>query len=376
MSGQAGGFALPSRDTLFRIAATLALSTAGGGLFALIGLPAAWISGGMLFVAASSLAGFHTEIPSGLRNVIFLVLGVISGTGVTPATLNEVSSWPVSFFALAITVVLVTVGSYLLLVRMFRWDRHSALFAALPGALSFVLAAAEMTSADLRRVAIAQSLRLIILLEALPLAAFLAGVHPSAGGARGAAPVDWGELFLLFATGAVCGFLLYKLRIPGGQMLGGLLAAAALCVSGVVETAIPAFILIPSLVGIGAIAGCRLRPEDRPLLPKILTAAGAAFAIAVVISAIGAAITSMILDISLLQTFMAFAPGALEALTILAFTMNVDPAYVAAHHVVRFAALALAVPLLARWLMRQEAHAAPDPEEPWERGRSERAKKE
>ncbi|RAI30609.1 AbrB family transcriptional regulator, partial [Rhodoplanes roseus] len=79
----------------------------------------------------------------------------------------------------------------------------------------------------------------------------------------------------------------------------------------------------------------------------------------------------MILDISLLQTFMAFAPGALEALTILAFTMNVDPAYVAAHHVVRFAALALAVPLLARWLMRQEGHAAPDPEEPWQRGRSE-----
>jgi uncharacterized membrane protein AbrB (regulator of aidB expression) len=38
---------------------------------------------------------------------------------------------------------------------------------------------------------------------------------------------------------------------------------------------------------------------------------------------------------------------------VLAFQMNIDPAYVAAHHVVRFVALVLAVPILARWLGRR-----------------------
>ena len=48
-----------------------------------------------------------------------------------------------------------------------------------------------------------------------------------------------------------------------------------------------------------------------------------------------------------------FAPGAFDALTILAYQMNIDPAYVAAHHVVRFLALTAAVPFLARWLSSQ-----------------------
>ena len=36
----------------------------------------------------------------------------------------------------------------------------------------------------------------------------------------------------------------------------------------------------------------------------------------------------------------------------LAYQMNIDPAYVAAHHVVRFVALVIAVPLIARRLAR------------------------
>ncbi len=109
---------------------------------------------------------------------------------------------------------------------------------------------------------------------------------------------------------------------------------------------------------LAAAAGARLRPEDRLLLPRILGAAFGAFVVAAAISVVGATLVSLLLDIPLLQSFMAFAPGALEVLAILAFTMHVDPAYVAAHHVVRFAALAVAVPFIARWLIRGEAQAA------------------
>ena len=61
---------------------------------------------------------------------------------------------------------------------------------------------------------------------------------------------------------------------------------------------------------------------------------------------------TLIFGVSFIQTLIAFAPGAFDALTILAFQMNIDPAYVAAHHVARFIALTAAIPLLARWLMR------------------------
>jgi uncharacterized membrane protein AbrB (regulator of aidB expression) len=50
---------------------------------------------------------------------------------------------------------------------------------------------------------------------------------------------------------------------------------------------------------------------------------------------------------------LAFAPGALESLIIVAFAVDSDPAYVAAHHIARFLVLIAAVPLLARWLARR-----------------------
>ena len=59
-----------------------------------------------------------------------------------------------------------------------------------------------------------------------------------------------------------------------------------------------------------------------------------------------------VLGVNFAQSFLAFAPGALEVLIVLAYQVDADPAYVAAHHVVRFLALVAAVPLLARWLAR------------------------
>jgi membrane AbrB-like protein len=138
--------------------------------------------------------------------------------------------------------------------------------------------------------------------------------------------------------------------VPGGWLVGGLLATAALVLAGVVEGALPGWLVVPFTVALAAIAGSRFRPGDLAILPRIAGPALVAFAIAALVSAAGAAAVTLIFGVSFVQTLMAFAPGAIEAVTILAYQMNVDPAYVAAHHVARFIALVAAVPLLARWL--------------------------
>ncbi len=45
------------------------------------------------------------------------------------------------------------------------------------------------------------------------------------------------------------------------------------------------------------------------------------------------------------QLWLAYAPGGVEAMTIVAFVLGLDTAFVGTHHVVRFAGLGL----LARW---------------------------
>jgi membrane AbrB-like protein len=339
------------RVSLRRFATTLAISAAGGFLAILLGIPAGWLAGGMLAVAIASLAGVNTDFPTPVRPPLFLVLGIYAGSGVSQETIVQMRTWPASFAILAVSVVALIAGSYVWLHRRCGWDRNAALLSSSPGALTFILATAEGVRTDLKKVAIAQSIRLLILIEAIPLVAFLVGLPPLPEGAVAVARAE--DVTMMFAAAIPAGFVLERLSLPGGWMLGGLAATAALLLSGIVEGTLPAYLLVPCTVAIGAMAGSRFRPGDLAVLPHIAGPALVAFAIAALISAGGAALVTLLFGVNFIQTLLAFAPGGFEALTIVAFQVNVDPAYVAAHHVARFLALAAAVPILARWLDRR-----------------------
>ena len=339
---------------VLRVAMTFALAAAGGGVAVyLLNMPAGWIAGGLLVVAVASLAGLNTAVPARLHAPVFLVLGIYAGTGVTQETLNQMQIWPASFAVLGISVAGVVAGSYWWLHVRHGWHRNDALLASMPGALSMVIAAAEGLKADLRKVAIAQTLRILVLVESIPLLAFFIG-YPAGTSAlaerRVAGPLD---LAIFLAAGAAAALVLQRLRLPGAWVLGGMASTAALLLTGAVEARLPAFLAVPVIIALAAITGSRFRPDDLALLPRLAVAALGAFAIAIAVSAAGAVTVTLLFGVDIIQTLLAFAPGALEALTILALQMNIDPAYVVAHHVVRFGALVIAIPILARWLARR-----------------------
>jgi len=66
------------------------------------------------------------------------------------------------------------------------------------------------------------------------------------------------------------------------------------------------------------------------------------------------------LAVYLLTFIIAFAPGALEAMSILAFALHLDPAYVGTHHIVRYLFVSALIPLLIR-RVRQSATAMKPP---------------
>lgn len=342
-----------TRRNAMRYALTLAVAVGGGLLAHAIGMPAEWIAGGLLAVAIASLAGLNTGFPRPLRAPVFLILGIYAGTGVTPETLYQMQTWPASFLILALSVIALIAGSYWWLHNRCGWARNDAILSSMPGALSFVIAAAEGLKADMKKVAISQTMRLVLLVELIPLIAFLVG-EPAAAAVVVDRPIaGLRELGLYLAVGIVASLLLNAINVPGGWVLGGLFASASLILTGTVDARLPAFLIIPATVSLAAIAGSRVRPGDLAILPRILGPALVAFLISVILSAMAAIAVTLLFGINIIQTLMAFAPGALETLIVLAFQMNIDPAYVAAHHVARFAALAIAIPLVARWLARR-----------------------
>jgi uncharacterized protein len=345
---------MPSLKLFAAAALTVAAGGAGGALATVFNLPAGWLVGSMIVCAALVMAGVPLIMPDWIRQAIFVLLGVSMGSAFTPETIATMFKWPASLAGLTVAVVGVVVTGVAFLHRVAHWDKPTAFFASVPGAMSYVLALSLRSPADTRLVVVAQMLRLMILMAVLPIIVrmtmpFGAPIRPPAD-----APVLglFAGLAIEIALGFAAGFLLEWLKVPAGLMLGGMIAGAAIHLSGTVVGTMPAIILNPSQVLLGAFIGLRFSGTDLRLLGKAAIPSLATFVIAIAISAGTAYAVAAMLHLPLGQVLVAFAPGGLEAMTILAFVLGLDPAYVGVHQLARFLGLSLALPFIARLYLK------------------------
>src|SRR5262249_18578760 len=201
------------RLKLGHLAETLGFAAAGGTAVGLLGVPAGWMSGSMLTVATAALAGRPMFMPQRLMQAIYVLVGTSLGSVVTPKTLHGVTSYPLSLIALIITMAAISVASSAYLRVVHGWDRLSAFLASAPGALSQVIITGAELGADLRAIAIVQTMRILIVAIGLPSGLALFGlVGPAVrpfGGPLSAALLD--ELAILFAVSAAGAILAYKI---------------------------------------------------------------------------------------------------------------------------------------------------------------------
>ncbi|HUG63006.1 MAG TPA: AbrB family transcriptional regulator [Methylomirabilota bacterium] len=336
------------------LALTLAVAAAGGAAFAAVDLPAGWLSGAMIAVAVAALFGLSADVPRRLRDLVFLILGVSMGAGVTPDVVEQLPTWPVSLAGLAVTMILVTAASYVYLRRVAGWDPASAYFGSIPGALTMTLAVAEASPADLRLVSLAQTIRLFMLVAVLPLVVASIESAPPAHTLAGAIddPLHLAGLMAAGIAGAAIGV---ATGFPSGLLLGSFVASSALHGFSVVDGQIPAFIQAPAFVVLGAMLGLRFSGTGWRQLRAMLVAGVGAFSAAMSAAVAGAVAVATLAGRPLGQVLVAFAPGGLEAMVILAFVLAVDPAFVAAHHLARFLAMTFVVPVVAPFVYGRTA---------------------
>ena len=331
---------------------TLIIGLAGGAAAFLAGMPAPWLSGSLAATLIAVAAGLRLQLPEWLRKAAFILLGLQTGLSVTPETVERAQHWPASLVILAVTVVVVVYACVLLLQRQFGWSRSTALFSSLPGALSLVLLLAESSTAEMRKVVVSQCVRLIILVVALPM--FIQfGLAPQLGFIPPAMS-NPGQIMLVTALAALGGLLLDRLKVPAGLIMGACLASATLMLTGLAAGTMPNLLLIPANGVLGIMIAMRLIGTSRDDLRQAALAGFSSFLLALAIAAAGAILTSHVTGLSLALTLLAFAPGGLEAMTIMAFALGLDPAYVALHQVARYIGLVLLMPSVTRLMLRHE----------------------
>lgn len=331
------------------LAETLAIAGVGGSIFGLAGFPAGWLSGSMLFVALAAIAGRPAHVPPSLARAFFVVIGMSLGAVVTPETLRGMATWPASIMVLLIAVVTVTAVNAGYLQVIHGWDRMSAFLASAPGAMSQVIIVSTQYNADLRGVAIVQSLRIVILAVAVPgviAATGLAAPAPLPASVVVDHPVL--EYTVLVVASVLAAFGLEYIRFRGGLMFGAMIASATLHGTGLIQVSLPWWVAAMAMCGLGAITGSRFANTGLSLLMRYLGAALGSFFVSVGVAGIFAFGLIMLTSFRAADVIVSFAPGALDVMMILALALHLDPIYVGAHHLARFLLISVALPLAAR----------------------------
>src|SRR5215469_8524803 len=346
------------RDVL-RVAETLLIAATGGIGFSLAGVPAGLVSGSVLAVAIAALAGRPTRVPVWLARICFVLIGMLLGAVVTPETLSGITTWPASVALLALSALCTMVATTCYLRFVHGWDPLSALLGASPGAMAQVVALAAEFGADMRGVAIVQTMRVLVITIGLPAGLALFGFAASGVVAVPGTSSSLPELALIAVVSSLSAYLMMRLRFPGGLLFGAMAGSALLHGIGYVHAVLPWWVGGSAVVMLGAVVGARFANATPRMLLDYIGAAFGSTAVGIAIATFFGVIVTHFLPFPVADVVIAYAPGAQDTMMVLALALRLDPVYVGAHQLARWLVVTFAVALWARRLAKQEGTPRP-----------------
>ncbi|MBT5413440.1 MAG: AbrB family transcriptional regulator [Rhodospirillaceae bacterium] len=350
------------RDRLSALVLALGLGTVGGALFNLIDLPLAWMIGSMAANTVAAMAGWRVSVAPRLRIGMIAVLGVMLGSAFTPDLVNHIGDWAISFAALAVYCVIAGGLAFLYYLRVVGFDPATAYFSAAPGGLQEMILIGNAMGGDDRQIALIHAMRVMLIVLVVPIWFRLFGDYDAAQRATSAVPflaVSGFDLLLLAVSGAVGLFVAQLLRLPASTLVGALLGSAAIHLTGVTAARPPAELVSIAQVVVGAAIGCRFTGLPLARVLRSLRIAAGATLVMIAGSVIAALLLHPLLGIPTEALVLAFSPGGLAEMSLVALALGVDVAFVSSHHVFRIMLVVFLAPLAFRLVHR---FSGPQPE--------------
>jgi len=328
-----------------------------------LNFPAAMLVGPALCVTIAALAGLKAGISDKVRDVCFLFIGISIGSGFVPEAGAAILRWPLAFLTLLLTLAATILIGGWVLRRFFRFDPVSAVLAAAPGHLSFVLSLSADMGGDIGRVVIVQSLRLLTLTLVVPFLAVAMGYDVPAAAVPPGVPMPLPVLGTLAVLSLVAGAIFKRLSFPAPLILGAMAVSGLGHVADLTPGAVPPFILIPAFVIMGTLIGTRFANMSWQLFRESALAGIVVTFIATACATLGVIPVAWALGMELPHGLAAFAPGGLETMIALGAILGAEPAFLAACHVVRLLILSVMIPVAVTRATRRRGGRGDTPPE-------------
>lgn len=323
---------------------TFGIALFGAGLTYALSFPAPFLTGPAMAVTLAGLAGIKTTaLPPRLRDLVFVILGLTIGQGVTPEVFGAMRAWPVTLMSLAASLFAIIFLTRAALVRYWSMDKATAFLSSSPGHLSYVLGLTEGVKADLKTVSIVQSIRVLALTLLVPVAVTLTGQIPP-GAIAVAVETSLDPLLVMAIAAGLAGYVLQRLRLPAAYLIGGMLVSIIAHVTGLVSGVMPFWLAAAAFVSLGGLIGSRFSGVTWVQMRRALSAGVFVTVLGAALAGAFAVLAHWITGIELIAVLIAFAPGGLETMAAMSVILGIDPTFVASHHVARLLMLTVIVP--------------------------------
>lgn len=334
------------RSTFITTFNTLVVGAIGAGLAYWLSFPVYVLLGPAILVSAVSLFGFRFAIADSVRDVAFLLIGIGIGAGMNPEATAVFLRWPLAFAVLAVMLTAILLLCKYLLVRFFGFEERSAVLAATPGHLSFVLGLGASLDLDVAKIAVVQSIRLLSLTLLVPLVAISFGVKLGTNILPDGVPMHITDLLILIAVSCFVGAVLKRFNVPAAILIGGLITSSIGHAVEYTPGILPVNIALPCFMIMGTLIGTRFSGITINQLKNALFAGLTTTFVSVLLAVAAAVPVSYYLMMQPEHVVVAFAPGGLETMIAMGAVLGANPSFVAACHVGRLLLLPILVPFL------------------------------
>jgi uncharacterized protein len=326
------------------LVATLLLGLVGGVAGKLLGLPLGYLLGSLLAVASWAIAGKRVlsqaiHMPQPLRMCFIPIVGVGIGGAFTSSIFHDAVGWWPSILALLIFVPLAHFTGYKI-YRAGGLTPTTAYFGAVPGGLIESVTMGEEAGADVALLVLIQFLRLILTIVIVPVVFLILTGHSVGSSAGvvmvgGANPLEPLDVLVLVTAGFGGYFAGSALRFPAAIMTGPLAASAIAHLTGFTDAVPPAWMISMTQVVVGTGLGARFAGMASNTLRRGFGLAVLSTAASLTIAFGCAELLHEVMDMPISAIFLAFAPGGITEMSLIALSLHVSVVFVTLHHVVR-----------------------------------------
>ncbi|UTV30790.1 AbrB family transcriptional regulator [Photobacterium atrarenae] len=313
----------------------LVLSLCGSILFSWLQLPLGAMFGAIVFLMVAGKAGLRLSLPAPTLTFVQLVLGI--GVGVmVPSDLSAVNFPPLMLLGLVACMIGQVTISYLWLHKREQWSKTDSLLGSVPGAMAAVLVLNEAQQKPSGKVVFTHTVRLITLV-------ILSGVIAADNQPVAFSFFTGQESYWLLAVAAVAwgsGVLLEKIGTPAPYMVTGMLTAIAVgSMMPAASLAIPPGLVFIATSALGALIGIRLVDVSGGEFITHMRSGVIATALSLGVTLLFAFVFSQVLAQSFVVLLMSWVPGSIEAMTVAAIYLGLEPALIMLNHITRMVIL-------------------------------------